>query len=96
MDPSADFRVMVADWGQPVIMPGGATVSAIPGIATAQDSLGGDSIVAGRTRTLKFVSADVPDLVEGVLVIWSGRTWQVNSIALMADGWQSLAFIGVP
>jgi len=85
---------MMADRGQPVGLPGGATVAAIPGMASSQDSLGGESIVAGRTRTLRFVTADVPAMVEGSLLTWASQAWRVNAIHYLEEGYALQAFIG--
>lgn len=87
---------MLADFGQAVALPGGATVLANPGLASAQDTLGGEAIVAGRTRTLKFVTADVPDMVEGYALTWAGQPWRVNVIHYFAEGYGLQAFIGRP
>jgi len=93
-DPSADLRLMMADRAEPVTLAGGAIVSATPGVASNQDTLGGEAIISGRTRTLSFVTADVPGMREGTLLTWNLQAWRVNSTALEDAGYRLKAFLG--
>jgi hypothetical protein len=96
MNPTQDIRAMLVDFGQPVTLTGGAVVQAIPTLASIQDALGGDNVISGRTRTLKFVTADVPTLNEGNTVTWSGSLWRINAIRYFAEGYGLQAFLGAP
>lgn len=96
-DPAADLRAILSDIGEPVTLQGGSVVQARPGIASTEDSLnGGETIVAGRTRTLAFAVGDVPGLESGKTLTWSGKSWRVVQTALKANGSIFIAFLGAP
>jgi len=94
MDLSQDLRDALAEFAEPVTLTGGAVVMAAPSVASSQDALGGETIVAGRTRVLRFVTADIPDLVPGNSLTWAGKTWRVINIQLAAMGQLSRVFLG--
>jgi len=96
MDLTPDLREAMADWSEPVTLASGATVQAVPGIASTQDSLSGDSIVEGRTRTLRFLSVDIPGLTPGQLVTWREQQWRVLNYQLAAMGNLTRIFLGAP
>ena len=96
MNPSQDIRAMLVDFGQSVTLTGGAVVLGIPCMASIQDSLGGEAIVSGRTRTLKFCAADVPALAEGNTLTWGGTLWRINSTHYLAEGFVLQVFLGAP
>jgi len=87
---------MLVDFGQPVTLTGGAVVQGIPGMASIQDSLGGEAIISGRTRTLKFCAADAPALAEGNTLAWAGTTWRINATRYFAEGYGLQVFLGAP
>lgn len=95
--PALDIRAILASgFGEDVILVdgGGGTVHALPTLATAEDLVDGDSVVIGRTRCLRFASADVPTLVPGHRVTWSGTTWRVTATKFAAMGHVLAAFLG--
>lgn len=94
MDLSADLRDALAEFAEPVTLTGGAVVMAAPSVASAQDALGGETVVAGRTRVLRFVSADIPALVPGSTLTWASKTWRVTQIQLAAMGQLTRVFLG--
>lgn len=97
MDVAADLRAMLAGpVGSPVIFAGGVTVRANASVASIDDSLGGEGIIAGRTRILTFASADVPTLKAGDLLTWNNTQWKVTRIVLASQGWVTRAFLGAP
>ena len=95
-DPTQDIRAMLADFGQPVVLANGAVISGIPGLASVQDALGGETIISGRTRTLRLLTADVGDLAEGDLITWSSTLWRVNATHYAAEGYVTQVFLGKP
>lgn len=96
MDLIPDLREAMAEWSEPVTLPSGAVVQAVPGVASLQDALNGDSITEGRTRTLRFITVDIPDLVDGSTVIWRGKAWGILSNQLAAMGNLTRVFLGAP
>lgn len=95
-DVASDVLAAMADFGETVILPGGRIVLGLPSVASVEDSLNGDSIVPGRTRTIRFQAGDVAELKARDLLSWSGKTWAVNHIALKAAGRIAIAFLGAP
>lgn len=96
-NPSGDIRSILVEVGDPVTISGGMVVYAQPGTASTDDSLnGGDSIVAGRTKTLAFSASDAQGIEAGKTLGWAGRTWRVVHTALRAKGSIFIAFLGAP
>lgn len=95
-NPAQDLAPCMADFGQPVTLPGGGVVLGIPGTASVQDSLGGEAIVSGRTRKLTFLTAQAVGVTEGAVLSWAGQSWRVNSTQYLAEGYALAAFIGKP
>jgi hypothetical protein len=93
-DLAADLRAGLSDFGETVILPGGRIVLGLPSVATAEDALEGDSIVSGRTRTIRFASADVEDLKPGGVLSWGGKNWKTLQLSLRAGGRFTIAFLG--
>ena len=87
---------MMADRGEPVTLAGGAVVLAVPGVASVQDSLGGEAIISGRTRSLTFITADAGAVTEGSLMTWAGQSWRVNVTRYLDEGFRLQAFVGRP
>ena len=95
-DPSSDLRSILASVGDPVTLPGGGMVYAHTSVATLEDAVDGDSVVAGRTRVLRFAAADVPALAHGQTLTWSARPWRVVKLQLGGMGTFIRAFLGAP
>jgi len=96
MDLLPDLREAMAEWSEPVTLPSGAVVQAVPGVASDRDALSGDSIVEGRTRTLRFITADIPGVIPGSTVIWQGKAWSILNCQLAAMGNLTRVFLGAP
>lgn len=96
MDLARDLRAMIQDDPSPVLLAGGRTLNALAGVASGQPDLGGESIVAGRTRTLLFATEDVEDLKQGDTLTWKGKPWRVLQLGLFARGAGTKAFLGAP
>jgi len=94
MDLSQDLRDALAEFAEPVTLAGGAVVLGAPSVASSQDALEGETVVAGRTRVLRFVSVDVPNLAPGSTLTWAGKTWRVTQVQLAALGQISRVFLG--
>lgn len=96
INPTADLRRILAnDLGETVTLWNGATVKGAPGVASTEDVLtGGESLVAGKTRTLRMVSEDVVGLVPGKKLTWGGKTWTVLQTTLRGNGTLTVAFLG--
>ena len=56
----------------------------------------GETIIAGRTRVLRLVSADAPDLASGQTLTWNSRQWLVLQVQLAAMGQLLRVFLGEP
>ena len=99
-DVAADLRrALGTAWGQcgHCTLPGGAVVPCVPSVATTEDALGGEAIVAGRTRVLRIAAADAPGLKEADAgLLWNGAAWRVNKLELRAAGHLLLVFLGTP
>lgn len=95
-DVASDVLAAMADFGETVILPGGRIVLGLPSVASVEDSLNGDSIVPGRTRTIRFRADDIDDLKARDIIAWSGKNWAINHIALKAAGRIAIAFLGAP
>jgi hypothetical protein len=97
VDLSADLRDALGEFAEPVTLPNGSVVQGAPSVASSQDSLdGGETIVAGRTRVLRLVAADAPDLREGQNLTWNSRQWRVLRVQLAAMGQLLRVFLGQP
>ncbi len=96
MDLLPDLREAMAEWSEPVTLPSGTVVQAVPGVASLQDALNGDAIVQGRTRTLRFITSDIEGLRPGLNVTWQGKSWRVLSDQLAAMGLLTRVFLGAP
>ena len=94
MDVSADVRACLAEVGDAVTLQSGTTVYGLPGLASAEDTLTGDTRVTVNTRTLRFSAADVPTLVSGQTLTWSGKNWRVIQIQHASMGAIVRAFLG--
>ena len=93
-DPSGDIRAALAEIGDPVTLPGGGIAYGFPSIATTDDSLDGDSIVPGKTKVLRFATADVPGLAAGNNVTWKATNYRVVKVSLAGMGNVTRIFLG--
>lgn len=96
MNPTLDLQqIMAGGLGESVTLWTGAQVLGVPGVASTEDQLtGGDSVVAGMTRSLRFASADVPGIQPGKALTWGGKAWIVTRLGLRANGHLTVAFLG--
>lgn len=96
-DVAADIRLMLAgDFGEPVVLSGGTIVRANVSVATVEDSLGGDGIIAGKTMVLSLATDDVPGIKARSTLTVRGVLYGVNHIALRADANLTRLFLGAP
>ena len=77
-----------------VMLPSGATVQAMVGIATEDDTLLHDSIICGQTRKLTFATMDVPSLKTQQNVTWNGSSWGILTTDFEANGAATVCFLG--
>jgi len=97
-----DIRLMIGDSaiidGSPtaVTLASGAVVQASANLANEEDALGGDAVIAGRTRVLAFAADDVPGLASQQTLTWNSKSWRVVHIAYRAQGNLTRAFLGAP
>lgn len=96
MDLSADLRDALGEFAEPVTLPDGTVVQGAPSVASAQDTLMGETIIAGRTRVLRLVEADAPGLEAGQKITWNSRQWLVLQVQLAAMGQLLRVFLGEP
>jgi|GEM_PF-5269848 hypothetical protein len=88
---------MMLDFGEPVTLASGLVVKGIPGVASVEDTVVCENVTAGRTRTLRFASADVPDLQPTRdTLTWNGQPWLVVHVQLAGAGNVTRAFLGAP
>lgn len=95
-DPSGDIRAALAEVGDPVTLAGGAVVHGFPSLATVEDALEGDGIYPGRTRVLRFATADVVGVASGHLLTWNAASHRVIKAQLAAMGHLTRLFLGAP
>ena len=101
-DLASDLRAMMAacdfETGEPrVCVIVGQDVPCLPSRATEVDALNlGNLITAGKTRVLRVVRADAPDIEPGMPVTWNGRTWEVKAAPTLAHGALIRLFLGTP
>jgi hypothetical protein len=97
---AADLRrCLSTDFGQPntCTLPGGAVVPCLPSVASNEDTLGGESIIAGQTRVLRIAVADAPTLQTGQTgLMWNAKTWRAIKVELAAGGNLLRVFLGTP
>ena len=93
IDLSGDIRCMVLDFGQPVVLFDGRQVSGIPGLASVADAAGCEAVVSGTSRSLTFVTADVPGIKERQTLRWAGQAWTVNGVRYLALGAATVVFL---
>ena len=92
-----DARSMTKDFGEPVTLASGTGVTGVPGVASVEDTVVGENVTAGRTRTLRFASADVPDLQPTRdTLTWNSQLWRVVHIQLSGGGSVTRAFLWAP
>ena len=96
MDLAEDLRLMLTDLGEPVTLPNGNAISGVPGLASSEDQLVGDTIVANKTRTLRVATADIPGVVSGVLVAWNAKSYRVVHLSTLGLGAYTKLFLGAP
>ena len=97
VDVAGDLRLMLAgDFGEPVTLASGAIVRCNASVASVDDSLGGDGIIAGKTLCLSLASADVPTIKARDLVTFRGASCSVNHVQLRAQGNLTRIFLGTP
>lgn len=87
-----DFLTALADWSDPVVLPGGQIVGAVPAVATSMDQTGGDTVVAGRTRTLLLEARE--EIQEGKVLTWAGRQWRIIRVEFFAAGLGQKVYLG--
>lgn len=96
-DVAADIRLMLAGpFGEPVTLSTGAIVRANPTVASVDDALGGDGIIAGQTLVLSVATADIPGVKARSTLTFRGKAYGVNHVALRAEGALSRLFLGAP
>jgi hypothetical protein len=94
---AADIRLMLAGgFGEPVTLSTGAIVRANASTATADDSLGGDGIIAGHTLVLTLATADIPGVKARTTLTFRGKAYGVNHVMLRAQGNLTRLFLGAP
>lgn len=96
MDLSADLRDALGEFAEPVTLPNGTVVQGAPSVASSQDTIMGETIIAGRTRVLRLVAADAPALASGQTLTWNSRQWLVLQVQLAAMGQLLRVFLGEP
>lgn len=84
--PSSVIRTMLGYTGQTVVLPGGRTVVCAISVATANQNLGGETTVAGRSTTVRIAEVDAGDLREGQEVLLDGQPRKVLEIQRVAGG----------
>lgn len=94
MDFTADIRSILGTHGDAVTLASGAVIRAFPGVASADDSMVGDAIVAGKTRTLRGATSDLSTVVPGQALTWSAKSYRVVAIQLFAMGQCTRLFLG--
>lgn len=93
---AADIRLMLAgDFAESAVI-GGVTVRCDASVATADDTLGGEGIIQGRTLVLSLASADCPGIKPRAAVTFRGQAWAVNHLQLRAQGALTRIFLGAP
>lgn len=95
-DLSADIRLMLTGGFGETATIGGVPVVCDASFATADDTFGGDGVIAGRTLVLSFATADVPTLKARASVTFRGTVYAVNHIQYRAQGALTRAFLGAP
>lgn len=93
-DPSSDLLSILAEVGDPVTLQNGATVYAHPSVATQEDALEGDGVVAGKTRVLRVSASAAASVVSGQTLTWAGKSWRVVKVQLSAMGHMARLFLG--
>ena len=77
-----------------VILPSGVVVQAVVGLASVDESLIHENIVAGLTRKLTMSTSQIGNLKTQANVIWNGQTWGVTQTSLEGNGVATVAFLG--
>lgn len=96
-DVAGDLRLMLAgSFGEPVTLASGAIVRANASVASVDDSLGGDGIIAGKTLVLSLATVDVPGIKARALLTFRGTSYAVNHLQLRAQGNLTRLFLGAP
>jgi len=95
-DPSGDLSAAMADIGDPITLAGGAVVYGWPSVATPEDSLEGDSIIPGKTKVLRFATADVVGVISQDLITWKATSYRVIKAQLGSMGTITRLFVGQP
>ena len=101
MDLSRDVQTMIRlstpfSGGLPtsVRLPSGVVVEAAVGVASLDETILHDNIVAGVTRTLCFDTSQVDGLRTQQNVFWNGKFWGVLQTSLGGYGSTTTAFLG--
>lgn len=84
--PASHVRAMLGYTGQTVVLPGGRIVACALSVATANQDLGGETTVAGRSTTVRIAEADAGDLAEGQTVLFENQPRKVLEIHRVAGG----------
>ena len=95
-DPTSEIRSILGEVGDPVTLWDGRVVNGSHSVATAEDALAGDMVLAGRTKVLRFATADVAGLEETKTLTWGGKVYKVTLVQLAARGALTRAFLGAP
>ena len=82
----SEIRAMLGDFKDLLTLPGGAVVPCAQSVATANQDLGGESTVAGRSTTVRICAGDSADLEEGQTVTLLGKARKVLEIQRVAGG----------
>lgn len=77
-----------------VTLPNGAVVKAVVSVASVDESLVHENIVAGLTKKLSMSTAQTGNLKTQVNVIWDGQTWGITQTSLEGNGAVTVAFLG--
>ena len=77
-----------------VTLPNGAVVEAVVSIASVDETLIHESIVAGLTKKLTMSTALTGNLKTQLNVIWNGQTWGITQTSLEGNGAATVAYLG--
>ena len=96
VDVAGDLRsILAGDFGADVTLASGVTIRANPSVATVEDALGTDAVIAGYTRAITFATADAPAIL-GQTLTYAGQSWKVIHRQFRAQGNLTRAFLGAP
>ncbi len=93
MSLQSDLREMMRDFGVSLVFQGYLGRGCVS-VATEEDSLVGDQVVAGKTRAVTFPTSDLPGLKIGSNLSVGGVAFVVRALRLQDDGAVSKAYLG--